>query len=181
MTKHIAFLRGINVGGKKKVPMSDLKKTFEGLGFQNVKTLLKSGNVIFEGSKANSQTIETKLKSKFGFDIPVIMRTHEEITKLINLDPFKGITLTPDTRLYVTFLNTKPASKLKILYESADKNFKILKVTNGEVISVLSLSPKFGTTEAMKILEKKFGSPRGETGKNVTMRNWNTIKKLHSL
>ncbi len=174
MTKYVAFLRGINVGGKKKVPMSDLKKTFESLGFQNVKTLLNSGNIVFEGEKADSQTIETKLKSQFGFDIPVIIRTHEELQKLIDTNPFKGIKLTPETRLYVTFLSTKPESTLKIPYMSPDKNLRILKVTDGEIISVLTLSPKFGTTEAMKMLEKEFG-------KTVTTRNWNTILKLISL
>ncbi len=174
MIKYLAFLRGINVGGKKKVPMSDLKNTFELLGFTNVRTLLNSGNVVFEGSKTDSSTLETELNKAFGFDISVILRTADEIKKLINSDPFKGITITPDTRLYVTFLKEKSKSNLKIPYVSPDKNFKILKVTDGEVISVLTLSPAFQTTEAMGALEKEFG-------KKITTRNWSTVIKIAAL
>lgn len=174
MIKYVALLRGINVGGNKKVPMSDLKKTFESIGFENVKTLLNSGNVIFEGSGTNAETLETKLASQFEFDIPVILRTADEIQKLVNSNPFKQIEVTPDTRLYITFLKDKPESKLKIPYASPEKNFKILKVTNGEIISVLTISPAFKTTEAMNVLEKEFG-------KKVTTRNWNTVIKLLNL
>lgn len=181
MTKYIAFLRGINVGGNKKVPMSDLKKTFESLGFKNVKTLLNSGNVVFEGSETNAETLETELKSQFGFDIPVILRTAEEVQKMVDSNPFQGIQVTPDTRFYVTFMSAKTESKLEIPYVSPDKNFKILQITEGEVVSVLILSPTFKTTEAMGVLEKEFGSPRGEAGKNVTTRNWNTVQKILSL
>lgn len=171
MTKYVTFLRGINVGGNKKVPMSDLKKTFESIGFANVRTLLNSGNVIFEGSGTNAETLEKELKSQFGFDIPVILRTIDQIQKLINSNPFRGIVVTPDTRLYITFLGIKPESSLKIPYESPDRNFKILKVTEGEIVSVLTLSPTFKTTEAMGFLEKEFG-------KKITTRNWNTVTKL---
>ena len=174
MTKYVALLRGINVGGNKKVPMSDLKRTFESIGFENVKTLLNSGNVIFEGSGTNAETLETKLASQFEFDIPVILRTAEEIQKLVDSNPFKEIEVTPDTRLYITFLKDKPESKLKTPYEPPGKNFKILKITNDEVISILTISPAFKTTEAMGFLEKEFG-------KKITTRNWNTVVKLLNL
>jgi len=171
MNKYVAFLRGINVGGNKKVPMSDLKIFFESLGFKNIKTLLNSGNVVFEGEKADAETLEKELEKKFGFQISVILRTVDKIGKLINSKPFDGVKLTPETRLYVTFLKDKPAGKLKIPYESPEKNFKILHVTEGEVLSILTLSLKLGTTEAMGILEKEFGN-------KITTRNWYTVEKL---
>ncbi|HSW48127.1 MAG TPA: DUF1697 domain-containing protein [Candidatus Saccharimonadales bacterium] len=184
MTKYVAFLRGINVGGNKKVPMSDLKTAFESLGFSNVRTLLNSGNAVFDAEKADKEKIEKKLEKLFGFQISVILRTMDNIKKLVDSKPFDRIKITPLTRLYVTFLKDPPPprlrragkseSKLKTPYESPDKSFKILKVTEGEVISLVTLSPKFNTTEAMKVLEKEFGN-------KVTTRNWNTIVKLVNL
>jgi uncharacterized protein (DUF1697 family) len=171
-------LRGINVGGNKKVPMSDLKNAFEELGFTDVKTLLNSGNVAFSSNEKDTrltaQKIEDKLELTFGFKIPVIVRTGEEIKSLVNFDPFKNIKVTPETRLYVTFLSEKSVSDLKIPYESSEKNFKILLVSDLAIFSVLTLSEKYNTTDAMKIIENEYG-------KKVTTRNWNTVKKLAAL
>ncbi|HUQ84785.1 MAG TPA: DUF1697 domain-containing protein [Candidatus Limnocylindrales bacterium] len=170
MSKYVAFLRGINVGGNKKVPMEDLRKTFESLGFTNVKTLLNTGNVVFEGEKTNAETVEQELEKHFGFPISVIIRTIYDIKSLVDSNPFDGIEVTEQTRLYITFLKEKNKSKLKIPYESPELDFKILKVTEGEVISVLTLFENGQSGKGMDILEKEFG-------KNVTTRNWNTVVK----
>src|SRR4051812_37561516 len=106
VTKYLAFLRGINVGGNQIVKMPELKKVLEKLGYKNVKTFLASGNVAFETAKedfAKDKTavlvslLEQELKKKFGFEILVILRTHQEIQKIIKADPFKDITVTPET------------------------------------------------------------------------------------
>ncbi len=182
-TAYVAFLRGINVGGNKKVPMADLKKGLEKAGFKNVKTLLASGNVLLESSEKNTEAlvkkIEKVIEDRFGFTSSVIVRTMGEIEKLMKADPFKGIVVTPETRLYVTFLKEKPTrstgsgreSALKIPYVSPDKSFRILSKSSGEIFSVMTVIPGKGTPEAMNILEKEFG-------KNITTRNWNTVKKL---
>jgi len=172
--KYVALLRGINVGGNKKVPMADLKKSMEKIGFKNIKTLLATGNVIFENAKSDieeiTNTIATGLEKNFGFTIPVIVRKHEEFEEIIKSDPFKNIKVTPDTRLYVTFLPDKPKSKLPIPYTSADNSYEILSISNNTIFSALDLS-KTGTVEVMAILEKEFG-------KNITTRNWNTVMKI---
>lgn len=175
MSKYVAFLRGINVGGHKAVKMEDLKKVFASLGFKNVKTLLASGNVLFEASQGSadvlSKKIEEELKKSFGHEIGVLIRKIGELQSLAEVNPFKGVKLTPQTRLYVTFLSEKPRSNLKIPYESPEKDFKIISVSSGEVCSALTLSPTRRTTDLMGILEKEFG-------KKVTTRNWNTIIRL---
>jgi uncharacterized protein (DUF1697 family) len=174
MIQCVAFLRGINVGGHKSVKMDDLKKAFESLGFKNVKTLLASGNVLFDTqqkSPALRKRIGEKLKQTFGHEVHVILRTIREIQELGDSNPFKKIRVTPQTRLYVTFLSEEPKSSLKIPYESPEKDFKIVRVSNSEVCSVVTLSPNRGTVEAMSILEKEFG-------RNVTTRNWNTVTKV---
>ncbi len=174
MTTFVALLRGINVGGNKKVPMADLKKLLTKLGFENVSTLLNSGNASFDAKISDAKKLtlqlEKALQDFFGFPIPVIVRTKKELEALKKADPFKGIKVTADTRLYVTFLTEKPTSKLKIPYVSPGKEFRILQVTSGEVLSVLNVKD-MGSVDAMAIVEKEFG-------KNVTTRNWNTVEKL---
>jgi uncharacterized protein (DUF1697 family) len=166
---YVAFLRGINVGGNKLIKMDALKKAFESLGFRNVKTVLVSGNVVFETAKASPQKIvaeiEAKVEKTFGHEIGVVVRTMQQLKKLKNADPFKGIRVTPNTRLYVTFLARKPTGKPEIEHDA------IVRITPTEVCTAIGLSPRFGTTELMKAVEKEFG-------RNVTTRNWNTIEKI---
>jgi uncharacterized protein (DUF1697 family) len=173
--KYAAFLRGINVGGHKTVPMEGLKKTFASLGFQNVKTLLASGNILFDAPETTivelTQKISAYLEKIFGFEIGVLVRTKVEIQKLTDSAPFKKIRVTPQTRLYVTFISGKPKGALKIPYESPGKEIRILQASDSAVLSVVTLSPGVGTIDLMGILEKEFG-------KNITTRNWNTIIKM---
>jgi uncharacterized protein (DUF1697 family) len=174
MIQYVAFLRGINVGGVT-VKMDKLKKVFEAIGFSNVKTLLASGNVLFSAPSASQSAlvkkIEAKLDTAFGRAIGVLVRKIEELRRLAEANPFAGIKVTPQTRLYVTFLSEKTTSSLKIPYISSDKNFKIIRATENEVYSVATLSPNSRTVDLMSILEKEFG-------RKVTTRNWNTIEKV---
>lgn len=173
--RYAAFLRGINLGPTHKVPMGELRSSFETLGFHEVKTLLNSGNVLFSGEENDvsllRKKIEENLEEKFGFPIGVLIRIQQELQEMVEENPFLKISVTPQTRLYVTFLSEKPKSSLKIPYESPEKNFKILQISDNAIFSVLTLSEKYNTTDAMKIFEKEFG-------KNVTTRNWNTVIKL---
>src|ERR1041385_310257 len=128
MKKFVALLRGINVGGNKMVKMDDLKKWFAALGFKNVKTILATGNVLFESSAKNesalAKKIADKLKAELGHEVGLQIRSIDEIQKLADRNPFKKIKVTPATRLYITFLADKPKSKLKIPYISAEKDFR---------------------------------------------------------
>lgn len=175
---YVAFLRGINVGGHKKVSMAELKKVFEEQGFTDVKTLLNSGNVVFTAPRLSQEKIAptvTKILTTFlGYDISVMIRSIDYLKQVMATEPFKGIEVTPKTRLYVTFLAEKHASTLKLPYLSAGKDFQILSTTHTEVFSVLTLSEAFGTVDSMAILEKEFG-------KQVTTRNWNTVLRIIKL
>lgn len=177
MPRYVALLRGINVGGKKKVPMADLKKMLEASGYTNVKTLLNSGNAIFDAETASRKKlkdeIERAIEKTFGFSAQTIIRSIDEIATLIKTHPFKGINVTPATRLYVTFMADAPVSTLKIPYESPDALYRILSVDDAHICSVLIVSDTKNTTDAMKILEKEYG-------KNITTRNWNTVEKMVS-
>ena len=172
---YIAFLRGINVGGNTLVKMDDLKKTFASLSFNNIKTILASGNILFDTTETDvvslSQKIQQILKKIYGFEITVILRTGKKIQSLINTDPFKNCQVTPNTRFHVTFIDEKSHSNLSIPYESTEKDFRILCNISGVVCSAIELSPNRGTTELMKLLEKEFG-------KKITTRTWNTVTKI---
>ncbi|HVZ12698.1 MAG TPA: DUF1697 domain-containing protein [Patescibacteria group bacterium] len=172
--KYVAFLRGINVGGKSLVKMSDLKLLLEKLGATDVKTLLNSGNVVFEVNESPEdfkQKVEQTLYDKYSRKIDVLIRSFTDIEALVNTNPFGKIKLTNDIRFYVTLLPDGVESKLELPYVSEDGSFTIIEISNGAAISVLTLSKMMGTTDAMKILEREFG-------KSITTRNWNTIMRL---
>ena len=174
--QYVAFLRGINVGGHGLIRMTDLKIAFEKMGFKNVRTVLASGNVVFESEQedkiALGKEIESSLKRVFEKEISVILRSRNELKKLQSSEPFEGITMNSDIRLYVTFLSRKTGPRtISIPYSSQKKEFRIIHATPSEVLSVLDLSKGKGTTDLMNILEKEFGS-------DVTTRNWNTVLKL---
>lgn len=95
-----------------------------------------------------------------------------DLRKLQTSEPFKGIKVTPDIRLYVTFLSGKSGPcTLAIPYATPQHEFRVLSATATEVFSVLDLSKGRGTPEAMSVLEKEFGSA-------VTTRNWNTVLRI---
>ncbi len=174
LIQYVAFLRGINLG-KRTVKMAKLKEVLEALGYQKVRTILASGNVVFELKKKSAKELEVdlerELEQAFGFKIAVLIRTIEELEQLQVAEPFKGIEVTPQTRLYVTFLSEDSPSQLELPYASADGEFSILKKMDGALFSVLVLSGDRGTVDAMGIIEKEFG-------KRVTTRNWNTVEKI---
>ena len=91
MVRYIAFLRGINISGKNKVPMAELKKGFEEIGFAEVKTYLNSGNVIFSSDEDDmveiTNRIETMIKRHFGLDIPVFVISKETLEDILTHAP----------------------------------------------------------------------------------------------
>jgi len=108
------MLRGINVGGHKRVKMDRLRASFEALGFEQVRTYIQSGNVVFKAGKAStsglSANIEERILGDFGFSVSVISRTRDEMGKVIADNPFlkeRGIDL---EKLHVTFLSAPPAA-----------------------------------------------------------------------
>ncbi len=177
MKKYIVFLRGINVGGNHKVPMADLKSIFTEMNFENVITILNTGNIIFSTKETSIKDLENivniALKSKFNFPIPVIIREEELIRKLVFSNPFKGIEITKDTRLYLSLLKNNVENNIPLPWVNNDKSYTILQnVNQNNIFSILDLSHS-NTVKGMKAFEKFYG-------KDVTTRNWNTIIKINS-
>ncbi|MGA7076392.1 MAG: DUF1697 domain-containing protein [Halobacteriota archaeon] len=138
--KCVALLRGINVSGRKTVNMTDLQTAFLGLGFDNVRTYGQSGNVIFDCGRAATvkltTRVEEKLRKSLGFSINVIVRTHQELERIIDNNPLVGRAGVAQDKLHVTFLLDTPdasvASKLDIKPDGDEK----FVVFGKEVISI---------------------------------------------
>ena len=91
MKTYIVILRGINVSGKNKLPMADLRELLSTLNFQNVQTYIQSGNIILDSDETKSnvcQKIKEGIVSKFGYDVPVLIRTISEWEKAIANNPY---------------------------------------------------------------------------------------------
>lgn len=168
------FLRGINVGGHHKVPMAELRNKLTEIGCENVRTLLNSGNIVFETKQTNipdlESRIETHLSQSFNFPITLILRTKNEIADLVHKKPFETVNIHKDIRLYVSFLKNEPKIEMTLPYFSKDNTYQIISISNRIICSVLDLSTT-KTPKGMDELQKIFG-------KNITTRNWNTILKI---
>ncbi len=91
MKKYIVLLRGINVSGKNKLPMADLRQMLDDLGFYNVKTYIQSGNIILQSVKSKSEIvkmIQEGILTKFKYDVPVIVKTRNELEKAVENYPY---------------------------------------------------------------------------------------------
>lgn len=91
MSTYIILLRGINVSGKNKLPMAELRELLNDLEFKNVQTYIQSGNIILSSNKDKneiSELIKNGIKTQFGYDVPVIIRTIEEWKTVIKNNPF---------------------------------------------------------------------------------------------
>ena len=92
MKIYIALLRGINVAGQKKIPMAALRDILAKTGLKNVKTYIQSGNVIFESAETDSRQLEDKIhnaiKTHFGFQVPILIKTNTELQQIFDACPF---------------------------------------------------------------------------------------------
>src|SRR5438876_5930690 len=128
MTRYVAFLRGINVGGKRLIKMEDLRGVVESIELKNVRTFIASGNVLFETSQTNrdalTRKIEKKLLTAFGHDVPVVLQTIDELKDVLRTGPFKKIKPGADVMLCVTLFTGEPKAGLKLPLKSAIENLE---------------------------------------------------------
>ncbi len=177
MTKYISILRGINVGGKRKILMADFKKLIQDLGFTNIHTYIQSGNVIFNSHKIEnddtiSHNIEQLISKTFGFGVPVIVRTVDEIKQSISNNPF--LKDNDDfERLHLTFLKEKPTSDKLEKIKSYDYSPDKFEIKNKDIYIFCS-----GKYSKSKLTNKFFEDKLKIT---ATTRNWKTVNKLYEM
>lgn len=169
---YVALLRGINVGGNKKVEMSKLKKVFESLGFANVSTYINSGNVIFQSNKKGFSQIETVLEKSFGFEIRVVIRDAENIKKLCEKIPHEFQNNT-EQKTDVLFLWDEFDNKSTVNFIEANPKVDTLQYISGAIIWSVQRS------DYAKSGMKNFIGTK--VYKNMTARNVNTVRKLNQM
>lgn len=174
MPGFVALLRSINVGGRNKVAMADLRELVTSLGYREVTTYLQSGNVVFTGSGPSARVaraIEEAIGASLGLAVPVIARSATELRKVINENPFPDAVSDPKT-VHVTFLakrpdQTKVAELNHLAGEFGDDMFV---VAGAEVY--LHCPDGYGETKLHNtFLERRLGV-------TATTRNWRTVGTL---
>lgn len=173
--RYAAFLRGINVGGNNIMRMTDVRLALEAAGCSAVATVLASGNVVFASEDADPSEardrVERALQAASGRRSAALVRTMEHMRALVARNPFGAVNVTPETRLYVTFLPEPPSTRLDVPFRTPGGELTLLELTDTELFTMVEPSPGSRTPEAMVLIEKEFG-------RAVTTRSWNTVLKV---
>lgn len=167
MQRYVAFLRGVSPMNAK---MAELKHCFEVAGFTDVKTVLSSGNVVFDARATSETTLERKaeaaMSKQLGRTFYTIVRPAQLLHELLDKDPYTSFRLPNNAKRVVTFLREKHTVKLKLPIEV--DGARILVMHGREVFSAYVPSPRGPVF--MTLIEKTFGT-------NLTTRTWDTLKK----
>jgi uncharacterized protein (DUF1697 family) len=168
MQRYAAFLRGVMPMNAK---MPELKKAFEAAGFEDVKTVLSSGNVVFGARAASDDSLQRKaeaaMKKHLGHPFLAIVRPVDDLREILASDPYRAFRLSPRAKRVVTFLRGDPGKKIELPIEL--DGARILCVQGNQVFSAYLPGPRGPVF--MTLIEKAFG-------KQVTTRTWETVEKV---
>lgn len=176
--KYISILRGINVGGHRKILMADLKNLYENLGFTQIVSYIQSGNVIFESDSGDtnqiSSSIENAISKVYGFAVPVIIRTHVEIKKAYEDMPFGQIDLKAEgSKYFLTLLSKQPTKENCEVLMGYVKTPEKLSIDGTHIYTYYSNGA--GRSKLTNALMENKLKVR------ATSRNWKTVVKLIEL
>lgn len=169
-------MRGINVGGNKRMTMTDLKLLYETLGFEQIDSYIQSGNVVFCSNMTSTTEIGKALSAaiyqKYGFEVPVLVRTLTEVEALLTSNPFISMGFN-ENELYISLLSELP-STAAIEQLNALPNFGDECCIKGREIYLHCPHSYMQTRWQNSFLEKKLKII-------ATTRNWRTIQEMHRL
>ena len=151
-----------------------LREVFVDLGFDNVRTVISTGNVLFDSPSSAMKRFETQVEEAFpkqlGFKSSTIIRSKKQLQDLVDGDPFDGVEHTKKTSLNVTFLKKKPRKKLTVPLRPDDRDYTIVAIDDRTIFSVIDLTSA-KTPDLMAWLDKEFG-------KEITTRTYRTVQKI---
>ncbi|MEX1253431.1 MAG: DUF1697 domain-containing protein [Dehalococcoidia bacterium] len=177
MTTYIALLRGINVGGHRKVAMSDLRDFVVALGFEDVRTLLNTGNLSFRGKAQSDAALERSLEdeaeNRLDLRTAFFVRTAKEWEAVIARNPFPAEAKRDPGHLVVQFLKDAPQADAVEALRAASKGPEIIRA-DGKQLYVFYPAGIGRSKLTADLMERELGT-RG------TGRNWNTVLKLGAL
>lgn len=174
-TTYVVLLRGINVGGQKRLPMADLRALLEALGHQNIATYVQSGNAVLDSDLDNGDLlrgIEQAIHERFDFDVPVVVRSRDELAAIAERHPFAAVE-GDEAKLHVMFLADAPDADAVANLDAeqfAPDTFAIegremfIHYPNGAGRSKLTIDR----------VERALGT-------TATARNWRTVSKLFDM
>jgi uncharacterized protein (DUF1697 family) len=173
---YVALLRGVNVGGKNKLPMKDLIEVFVEAGCDNVRTYIQSGNVVFSASAKLAARLPglaaAQIAKRFGYKTPVVLRTSEQLSDVIRKNPFLKLGAAEET-LHVLFLADMPGSG-RVDALDPDRSPPDTFLVRGQEVY---LQLPNGAARS-KLTNAYFDSKLVTTS---TGRNWRTVNKLLEL
>jgi uncharacterized protein (DUF1697 family) len=172
--RYAALLRGINVGGNKKVPMADLRAMVTTLGYDDPQTLLASGNLVFS-AKMQSMTkleeiLEAATKEHIGVECSYLLRSADEWAKIVSSNPYPKQAYSDPSHLAVTFCREKPdPTALRALHQEArgEEDFKVI----GREMYMWYPDGMGESKLALALSKNKLGTI-------CSARNWNTVLKI---
>ena len=175
---YAALLRGINVGGSKKIPMADLRTLLESLGHDGVRTYLQSGQAVFAAARGDEDTLAAELaraiEKRYGFPVDVIVRDHAYLKRIADACPFPAADLEPK-QLHVTYFSA-PADEER--FAGIDREAHLPEEFRlGDRALYLYAPNGLGRSKLADLLAR----PRLTQGLVATTRNWNTVLKLVEL
>jgi uncharacterized protein (DUF1697 family) len=177
MSTFVTMLRGINVGGQKRLSMETLREIFEGFGFTNIRTYVQSGNVVFESPVQEpsllTESLETRIEQTCGFHVEVFIRQAQELKRILVGNPFLNDRHEDPSKLHVTFLyRTPPKTAWTQLIPPSDT---LDEFASAELAIYLFCPNGYGKTKlSNSFFERKLGMP-------LTTRNWNTVNALYKM
>jgi len=179
MSEWVAFLRAINVAGHATVGMDRLREAFERAGCRRVRTVIQSGNVIFEAQDASAtalfKRIQLKARDLLGTEAVIVIRRADDIRRLVRSNPFRDRPEQADEKRYVCFLSDGPITHPGLPL-----------VSEKEALEVIGAAP----LEAFVVSRRKQGKPlygfpnsfvEQQFGVQATTRNWSTVRRISDL
>jgi uncharacterized protein (DUF1697 family) len=170
--RQVAMLRGINLGPNRRIPMADLRQLLTDAGFENVKTYVQSGNIALSATVKPAQLegeLAGLIEERFGFAVPVVVRSRRQLQAVINHDPIPGAADEP--KLYqVTFLTAKPGAAAVARLREQARESERLEVAGREIYT-FHPDGVAGSKLSVAIVSKDLGA-------GATSRNWTTVNRL---
>lgn len=175
MALFVGFLRGINVGGHRKIKMADLKNTLSAIGLVNPETYLQSGNIIFESDDLNTESlqrvIEESIRASFGFEVPVLVYSKTDFQSIFLNNPFVNEPKVDRKKLYYILLKSQPEQAVFDRIRSGRNFLEEMRLV-GKVIYMNYVGGYGRSQVGVNFFERKLDQ-------TATARNYNTMRNLN--
>jgi uncharacterized protein (DUF1697 family) len=172
MTRVVALLRGINLGSRRRVAMADLRELVESLGYEDVRTHLQSGNVVFSSTDDPAdaaRALERAIGERLGLSVDVIVRTAAELDDVVAANPLEGVA-DDGSRYFVAFLSGDADGEAVEALTAEDFSPDQLRARGRELYA--------WCPDGMRDSRLMRTITRGRLAPTATVRNWNTVTKL---